>query len=107
MKRIILATLLLTFAVSAFSEEITDTWKSLNKQYAESVSKADYDAALKIATELNAIDPADTNSLLYIVYASVKAKKAVPDWVLSRPWPNATPHDVINRLIAESLANGT
>ena len=95
------------FSVSAFSEDITDTWKALNKQYAESLSKADYDTALRIATELNAIDPADTNSLLYIVYASIRAKKDVPDWVLSRPWSNATPQDVINRFIAESLANGT
>ena len=89
------------------AEDVSEQWQHLNSRYLECVTAEKYEDALNVALELHSLDPADTESLLFIVYASVKSGKRPPQWVLAQPWPNATLRDKFNRQLAEQLADGS
>lgn len=93
--------------MNVYAEDVVQKYKHLNAKYIEHIKNGEFESALTVALELNAMDPADTNALLYIVFACVKAKKDIPKWVLEEPWPNATDEDIFNRQLAEQLAKGT
>ena len=91
----------------ASADDVSDEWQKLSSRYLEYVTAGKYESALDVALELNSMDPADTETLLFIVYASVKSGMRPPQWVLEQPWPNATPRDKFNRQLAEQLADGS
>lgn len=106
MRKILFTACLFFICSSAIAEDIATRWKSLNSQYLELISNKKYIKAADVASELNKIDPADTKSMLYMVFAYIKAGEPIPDWLLNTPWPNATAQDVFNRQLAEQLVNG-
>jgi hypothetical protein len=99
-----LTVLLLVFSTYAVgAEDISQTWERLDSHYSELVEAGRFEEALEIAHQLNKIDPADTQALLYIVFSCVEAKKSIPEWVLGESWPDAKPIDRVRRKIAEAL----
>ena len=107
MKRIYLIIIILTFSFSLQASDITREFSELEASYAKEMSLENYSSAIEIALKLNAIDPSNTNTLLYIIFSSVKAGKQFPSWILKEPWPNVTSQDIINRKLAEALVSGT
>jgi len=107
MHKLIISIILVFLSFSVLAESINKKWLSLNEQYVDLITSQKYDIALELAIELNSIDPSDTKSLLYIVFASIKADKKIPSWVFEKPWPNATNQDVLNKQMAEQLSGGT
>lgn len=107
MRHIFLIAALFLFSCPAFAEDIVERYLDLNVQYLEDISEGKYESALGAAIELSEIDPSDTRALLYIVFASIKAGKPIPEWVMNEPWPDATGEDRFNRRLAEKLASGT
>ena len=102
---LIVAALIIPSKIAA--DDVVQKYKALNAKYLEYIKIGEFDSALEVALELNAMDPADTRALLYIVFACVKAGKAIPKWVLEEPWPDATDKDIFNRQLAEQLSKGT
>lgn len=105
MKKIIFILMLLTICSQSMAVNISEDYKRLDKEYESLIASKHFEQSLSVAYQMNKIDPADTQSLLYIVFASVKTKREIPSWVLGNPWPNATPHDRFNRTLAEHLFN--
>ena len=103
MKSVLVAFLLAFSSASIAAEEVAQTWKTLESQYADLVEASKFSEALDVALRLNRIDPADTQTLFYVVFASVRANKPVPEWVLREPWPDATPADRVRREVSEFL----
>lgn len=69
----------------------------------EQMDKGLYDQAIETLLELDGMFPYETEVLLQLVTAYVKAGKQVPDWVMGTPWPTATENDILNRQKAEKL----
>ncbi|EGR0905729.1 hypothetical protein [Vibrio parahaemolyticus] len=69
----------------------------------EQMNKGLYDQAIETLSELDGMFPYETDVLLQLVTAYVKAGKQVPDWVMETPWPTATDDDLLNREKAEKL----
>jgi hypothetical protein len=89
------------FSVSA--NDILKDVSDLEQTYHRSLQTGQYHNALQAALSLNAIDPANTEFLLYVVLASIKADTTIPSWVMAHPWSNATNQEKFNRLLAEQL----
>ena len=103
--------LIFLFSFLSFSSlansNVQNLWNNLDNKYVSLIQASQFNKALEVAFELNKIDPADTKSLLYIVLASVKSNTKLPTWVMAEPWPNATKQDILNRMLAEQLVNGS
>jgi len=107
MKKFIAILALIMLSEKVWALDVAEEWQRLQNLYAEQIEKETYLSAIETAEKLNGIDPSDTYSLLYIVFAYTKAQKPIPNWVLANPWPNVTNKDKLNRKIAEALAFGT
>ncbi|MCG7549266.1 hypothetical protein [Pseudoalteromonas sp. Of7M-16] len=105
MRKIVI--LALFFSFSCFAHDITKTWAKLESDYVIAIQQQEYKKALKYALELNKIDPNDTQVLLFIVFASVKSKTELPNWVMEKPWGSASILDVFNKQLAIQLLNGS
>ena len=101
----ILTLIIFFLSSSATAESIVDEWQTLNSHYLEYVANEKYEEALDAALKLNSIDPSDTQSMLYIVFASIKAGKTPPTWIMSMPWPKAKSKDTFNRQLADLIAS--
>jgi len=99
--------LALFFSSSCFANDITKTWTKLQGDYVIAIQQQDYNKALRHALELNKIDPSDTQVLLYIVFASVKSRTDLPNWVMEKPWSSASTLDIFNKQLAIQLLNGS
>ncbi len=106
-KTLSIAFILLVFSSLSFGNEDAPDVLGLYANYLNATADGKHEQALTVAYDLNSIDPADTQALLYIVLSSLKSGKDIPTWIFDKPWPNATGHDVFNRKLAENLVNGT
>jgi hypothetical protein len=103
LRRILIIFLLIYLPTAVASENIDQEWKNLDKKYSELVETSRFEKSLEVAYQLNKIDPANTQALLYIVFSCVEGKIPLPAWVLAEPWPDANPIDRVRRKIAEFL----
>jgi hypothetical protein len=104
LRRIVIILLLVYLPTAVAAQSIDQEWKNLDKKYSELVETGRFEESLEVAYQLNKIDPANTQALLYIVFSCVEGKKPLPAWVLGEPWPEANPIDRVRRKIAEFLA---
>lgn len=103
--KLFLLSLLFFLCSNCVAYDVVSHYKSLEQEYENAIASGNYKLAIEKSLELNGLDPSDTNVLLYIVFAHIKSKEKIPEWVFRHPWPNVTTQDKINRQIAETLAN--
>jgi hypothetical protein len=106
-KTLSIAFILLIFSSLSFGNEEAPDVLGMYANYLNATAAGKHEQALKVAYDLNGIDPSDTQALLYIVLSSLKSGKDIPSWIFDKPWPDATGQDVFNRRLAEHLVNGT
>lgn len=82
---------------------ISDIIVELRSDYVKAVEHEEYGLAVNLATELNAIDPSDTEFLLMLVLAHKKSGEKIPKWLSKHPWPNASVKDKLNQIIANEI----
>ncbi|EIW7860227.1 hypothetical protein MH171_000120 [Vibrio parahaemolyticus] len=82
---------------------ISNIVAELRSDYVKAIEHEEYVLAVNLATELNAIDPSDTEFLLMLVLAHKKSGEKIPEWLFKHPWPNVSVKDKLNQIIANEL----
>ncbi|EJG0014129.1 hypothetical protein NV104_004469 [Vibrio parahaemolyticus] len=82
---------------------VSNVVADLQSDYVKAIEQGRYVLAVNLATELNALDPSDTEFLLMLVLAHKKSGEEIPEWLFKHPWPNVSAKDKLNQIIANEL----
>lgn len=101
--RLLFVVYILFSSVSVLANPVSIGWQGLDDKYHLLIEQQQFYSAYQVALTLNEMAPADSEVLLYLVFAGKKSGSKLPSWVMSKPWPSASNQDRFNRLIAEEI----